>query len=53
MLDDLSDVEIAARRGTAARTVQNQLSSVYRKLGVASRGELRLAAARRGAALRG
>lgn len=40
VLDDLSDVEIAARRGTAARTVQNQLSSVYRKLGVASRGEL-------------
>ena len=36
----LEPKEIAARRGTAARTVQNQLSSVYRKLGVASRGEL-------------
>ena len=36
----LSTPEIARRRGRAARTVANQLSSIYRKLGVTSRAEL-------------
>ncbi|HTO68628.1 MAG TPA: helix-turn-helix transcriptional regulator [Myxococcota bacterium] len=35
-----SDAEIAQQRGASARTVQNQLQSVYRKLGVHSRTEL-------------
>lgn len=33
--------QIAAERGTATRTVANQLQTLYRKLGVGSRGELR------------
>lgn len=32
--------EIARRRGRAARTVANQLASIYRKLAVGSRAEL-------------
>ena len=32
--------EIARRRGASARTVANQLHSVYRKLGVTTRAEL-------------
>lgn len=32
--------EIARRRNVSQRTVANQLQSVYRKLGVSSRGEL-------------
>jgi DNA-binding CsgD family transcriptional regulator len=43
-----SNAEIAHARGTSPRTVANQISSLYRKLGVASRAEL---AARFGAAL--
>jgi DNA-binding CsgD family transcriptional regulator len=35
-----SDAEVAAARGTSARTVANQLQSIYRKLRVASRAEL-------------
>jgi len=35
--------EIAARLGISARTVENQLYSAYRKLGVGSRDELRAA----------
>lgn len=35
-----SNQEIAARRGTSVRTVANQVASVYRKLGVGSRGAL-------------
>ena len=35
--------EIAERLGVSARTVDNQLQSVYRKLGVTSRDELRTA----------
>jgi DNA-binding CsgD family transcriptional regulator len=36
----LSNAEIAAQRGTAVRTVANQLGSIYAKLAVASRSEL-------------
>ena len=35
-----SNVEIARARGRAPSTIQNQLSAIYRKLGVASRAEL-------------
>jgi DNA-binding CsgD family transcriptional regulator len=38
-----SNEEIAAQRGTSERTVANQLSAIYRKLGVGSRAELALA----------
>lgn len=38
--DGLSNEEIARARGTAARTIANQLASIYRKLGVGSRVEL-------------
>jgi DNA-binding NarL/FixJ family response regulator len=36
----LSNAAIAKKRGRSARTIANQLASVYRKLGVASRAEL-------------
>jgi len=36
----LSSAEIARARGTSARTVANQLASMYRKMGVNSRQEL-------------
>lgn len=36
----LTSAEIAAHRGSSVFTVQNQLASAYRKLGVSSRGEL-------------
>ncbi|MCU0687227.1 MAG: helix-turn-helix transcriptional regulator [Polyangiaceae bacterium] len=48
LLAGKSNAEIAGARGTSPRTVANQISSLYRKLGVASRAEL---AARFGAAL--
>ena len=35
-----SNAEIARTRGTSTRTVANQLASIYRKLGLASRTEL-------------
>jgi DNA-binding CsgD family transcriptional regulator len=35
-----SDSQIAKARGTSVRTVLNQLSSVFRKLGLKSRDEL-------------
>jgi len=38
--EQLSNAEIARRRGVAPRTIANQLASVYRKLGVGSRTEL-------------
>ena len=36
----LKNRDIAKRRGSAERTVANQLASIFRKLGVASRAEL-------------
>lgn len=39
-IDGLSNAEIARRRGRSARTIANQLASIYRKLGVTSRCEL-------------
>lgn len=36
----LSNTEIARERGTAIRTVANQMHSIFTKLGVASRAEL-------------
>jgi DNA-binding CsgD family transcriptional regulator len=35
-----SNAEIAAWRGTSARTVANQVASIFAKLGVSSRAEL-------------
>jgi DNA-binding CsgD family transcriptional regulator len=40
MLRGESNAEIASRRGCSARTVANQAASLFRKLGVSSRGEL-------------
>ena len=40
LLDHQSNAEIARRRGTSVRTVANQVASIFRKLGVKSRGEL-------------
>ncbi|MCC6872924.1 MAG: helix-turn-helix transcriptional regulator [Sandaracinaceae bacterium] len=40
LADGLSIQAIARRRGVAARTVANQMQSLYRKLGVRSRDEL-------------
>ena len=40
VLAGCSNAQIASLRGTSASTVVNQLSAVYRKLGVASRFEL-------------
>jgi DNA-binding CsgD family transcriptional regulator len=39
-LRGLSNVAIGRARGTAARTIANQLGIIYRKLGVGSRREL-------------
>jgi DNA-binding CsgD family transcriptional regulator len=44
----MSSAAIARRRRCSARTVANQLASVYRKLGVQSRGELAARLADRG-----
>ncbi|NUO49330.1 MAG: helix-turn-helix transcriptional regulator [Polyangiaceae bacterium] len=44
--DGLSNVEIGRHRGTAERTVANQLASIFDKLGVGSRSELVLALSR-------
>jgi DNA-binding CsgD family transcriptional regulator len=38
--DGLSNAEIAEQRGTATRTVANQLAAIYQKLDVDSRAEL-------------
>ena len=40
VLGGKSNADIARERGTSARTVANQVASVFRKLGVHSRGEL-------------
>lgn len=42
----MSNAAIAEARGTHVRTVANQLASLFRKLGVASRAELRAALAK-------
>ena len=43
LLEGLSNAAIAARRGSAVRTVANQVASIFRKLGVSSRAELHAA----------
>lgn len=35
-----SSKEIAQRRGRSVRTIENQIASIFRKLGIHSRGEL-------------
>ena len=40
VLAGLSTAAIARARGRSERTIANQLASIYRKLGVASRAEL-------------
>jgi DNA-binding CsgD family transcriptional regulator len=40
VLQGQSNHEIAQGRGTALRTVANQLASIFRKLGISSRTEL-------------
>jgi DNA-binding CsgD family transcriptional regulator len=50
VVEGASPLEIAARRGTSARTVRNQISAVFAKLGVSGRVELvRLLVCRAGA----
>ncbi len=39
-LDGASNADIATLRGTSSRTVANQLSTVFKKLGITSRAEL-------------
>jgi DNA-binding CsgD family transcriptional regulator len=41
VVDGCANEELAARRGVSKRTVRNQLMSIYRKLGVSSRRELK------------
>lgn len=43
-----SNAEIARHRGTSVRTVGNQVGTIFRKLGVASRSELMAMRARQG-----
>lgn len=40
LCDGQSQAQIALARGTAPRTVANQISAIYRKLGVHSKAEL-------------
>jgi DNA-binding NarL/FixJ family response regulator len=40
VLAGLSNAAIARKRGRAARTIANQLASIYRKLAIGSRAEL-------------
>ena len=46
MIEGKTHVEIAADRGTTLRTTANQLASIFAKLGVSGRGELRSKAIR-------
>ena len=39
LIQGKSHAEICAERGTSPRTIANQLSSIYRKLGVSGRRE--------------
>lgn len=48
LLGGASNRQIAVLRGTSERTVANQVSSIFRKLGVSSRLDLAVAAARAG-----
>ncbi len=48
VLEGLTTAEMAETRGTSPRTIANQLASIYRKLGVASRAELVIALGARG-----
>lgn len=47
LLAGLRTAEIAARRGTTARTVSNQVQAIYQKLGVGSRVQLAARCARK------
>ena len=40
LLDGYDNERIARERGTSLRTVANQVASIFRKLGVSSRGSL-------------
>jgi DNA-binding NarL/FixJ family response regulator len=42
VLAGLTNAGIAAKRGTASRTIANQIASIFKKLGVHSRIELSL-----------
>jgi DNA-binding NarL/FixJ family response regulator len=46
VLRGLSSEEIAQERGTAPRTIANQLAAIFRKLGIGSRAELAALVAR-------
>jgi DNA-binding CsgD family transcriptional regulator len=46
VIDGKRTTEIAAARGTTARTIANQLSSIFRKLNVSGRSALRAHAIR-------
>ena len=46
MLEGKKNADIARARGTAVRTVTNQVASIYRKLRIGSRSELAAWAAR-------
>ncbi len=48
LLSGLANADVARRRGTSVRTVANQCASIYGKLAVCSRGELRAKLARPG-----
>jgi len=46
LLEGASYAAIAARRGSAARTVANQVAAIFRKIGVRTRAELVIALTR-------
>ena len=46
LLEGLSNGDIARARKTSARTVANQVASIFRKLGLSSRGEVAMALSR-------